>query len=917
MTTESLMRELETGTEESVVQLLAGASEKERKAASGAVIERLERALQPWVNQGLTPAQARRIIFQFAGVGKRVDFRPQLALIGTGTFGEVKRFGVATPAQAFDVLAARKPKWLGDWCKWALGASASSWPAVRRLVREGICERPEIDEYYLHMLNGGMAGLGGARQLLESDPALMDHEVWEIFRREGRREASLAQDYVGWSDALVALSAEGRISRERLLDASLEALELPFKPHNTTWYRNFHEALKPSSDERAARLPLYLALASSSVPATMKFAMKAIDAVAKAGALPVDQFLEAAIPALTGKEKGTAAAVLQLLRRALAIAPASRGRVLETAAAALEHPAADIQSAALALIEESGAAEPELKALVASKLELASAQVRERARRWAGAGGGGMGGGGAVAAAAAVLCEVERYAAGATARPDPLERERAIRPIEEVEELVLAMTRVLNQSGPTDELERVLDGVSRLCAERPRRFDDLTSPLRAETVKMFASGFLPQFSGVFSVPGCIAQLAAAWLTDKLAIKLDPSDGYLLHSALGVRPYWVAFRAKRRIARPLLSAPTHTGGWIDPVTLVERLAREAGAADEREFEADLIQALYRLAPGKQRRGEALEAAGGLQGQTGAALRHALGAAAVIPWNASAPLWQAAGRVAEGRSVATASLQWRKDQYNPEILRASMLVEPAAARDVLQLADLPLAETQPLRSVAGLRVVLQFTEADPLLRAGSLGADLLSWAAQMAPGDREAWCALGAFRLANNLDFATAVWTNREFLRVFEEPYWEAGPSAHLLLALGLMAREATEFDLARDGFIGWIGDGRLNCRLLGSTLAELFAAGVVRGLRLARAFTETARVSGKHADAVRQVTEQALAAGLPARPADQSALLEAFLEACTASGAGPSSVELRRLLEAVSGSGKGPKLARSLLALQMS
>lgn len=907
MTVESLLREMDHGTEDSVVQLLAGATEKERKAASKAVIERLERALQPWLSQGLTQAQARRVIFQFAGVGRQVDHRPQLALIGTGTLGEVKRFGVTMPAKAFDVLAARKPGWVGDWCKWALGASTFSWPVVRRLVREGLCERPEMDEYYLYMLNGAAMQGGGARQLLEADPGLLEYEVWELFRREGRREATLAADYVGWSDALVALSKEGRISRARLLDASLEALELPFKPHNTTWYRNFHEALKPTSDERAARLPFYLALASSPVPATVKFAMKAIDAVDKAGALPVSALLDAAIPALTGKEKGTAAAVLQLLRRALAKDPASRSRVLETAAAALEHPVTDIQSAALALLEESGAAMPELQALVATRLELAAAPVRERAHRWLGDDANKHGG-------TAGPKTSERYHRSTAARPDPLDCERAIQPIEDVEELVLAMTRVLNQSGPPDEVERVLDGVSRLCARRPPRFEDLTSPLRAEAAKMFESGFLPQFSGVFSVPGCMAQLAAAWLLDKLAIKWDSNDAYLIHSALGVRPYWVALRAKRGVTRPLLSAPTHTGGWIDPVKLAERLAADAGTADSREFEADLIQALYRLSPGTRRRGEALEAAGGVRGEAGEVLRHALGTGtAAIPWNASTPLWQAARLARAGRNAFTAKLQWRDHEYIPDLRCASMSVTPEPERNVLRLADVPLCETQRLRGV--LRSALQFSEPDPLLRAGSLGADLLNWAALMNPGDREPWCALGAFRLANNLDFTTAVWTNREFLRAFEEPYTEAGPAAHLLLALGLMAREATEFDLARDGFIRMIGDGRLDCRQLGSALAGLFAAGVVRGPRLARAFTDTARVSSRHADAVRQVAEHALASGLPARPADQSALLEAFLEACTTVGAGPSSGELRRLLESVNGSGKGPKLARNLLALE--
>jgi hypothetical protein len=356
---------------------------------------------------------------------------------------------------------------------------------------------------------------------------------------------------------------------------------------------------------------------------------------------------------------------------------------------------------------------------------------------------------------------------------------------------------------------------------------------------------------------------------------------------------------------LLSAPTHAGGWIDPVTLVERLMADTPAEPD-EFEADLIQALFRLAP--SRRKEALDAARGLPGEPGDAVRHALGADGV-PRSKSA-LWRAA---AEARKPGNCEyrLRWEPDKWNPGSLRASMSVEPEPVQNVLWLGDLFASDTQPFKNP---HCSPGWAATNPILR-GSAVPDLLAWASLVWPANREGWCALGAFRIANNLDWDSADWSNRVYLTVFEDRYCEMGRTAHLLLALGLMAREATEFDRARDGLIRIIGDSRLNCEWLGGALDEQFAAGVVRSGRLAKALTETARVSVRHADAVRQVFEHALGSGLPARPADQSSLLEAFLEACTASGAGPAPGGLRRLLESVSGSGKGPKLARSLLTLQ--
>lgn len=887
MTPEGLMREVEHGSEESVLLALANMSEKERKAAAAAVTACMDRAIEPYVRRGLTPAQARQAMFQWGALERRADFRPQLALLGTGTFGEVKRYHVSVPARAYDVLTARKPAWLPQWLRWVLTASQTAWPVVRRLVREGYCERPDCDEYYLLMLHG--APPMTVRQMLEDDPGLLEHEIWELFRRQGTREASLAQDYNGWADALAGLAAEGRIPRERLLDASLEALELPFKPYHTTWYRNFHEALKPTVEERAARLPLYLALASSSTPATVKFALKAIAVVEKAGALPVDAFLDAAGPALSGKEKGTAAAALRLLERAIAADPSCRDRVAEVAAAALEHPAAEIQASALALLERLGPAAGDTKALAASRLDMASSPVRQRAARWLG-----------VESAAP-----SAHYSPSWSRPDPLGGEPAIQPIEDIEDLVLTMTRVMNQGGPPDDVERSLDGLSRLCGERPARFDDLTSSLRRQVSSLFESGFAPQIAGVFNVQFAMAQLAAGWLFDKVAIRLG--NGPLsFHGVLGVRPYWVALRATRRQPRPLVSAPTHAGGWIDPVTLVNRMLRGAPAA-EREIEADLIQALLRLAPG--RRGEALDLARGLPGEHGEAIRYALGADTARPGDS--PLWTAARHLRQPPALLCA-LEWGHDKYDSHVLRASMRIQPEPSRDLRDIADVFAAGTQRLAMGLGLA-----HEADPLWRAASEGPDLIAWASQIWPANREGWCALGAFRLANNLDWSNALWGNRVFLAAFEEPYWEMGPAAYLLLALGLMAREATESACARNGLIRVIGDGRLDCERLGAALAGLFADGVVRGSRLANALRETARESVRHASAVRQAMEAALARGLPPRPADQSALLESFLEACTASGGAPGSSGLRALLESVRGAGKGPKLARSLLALRPS
>src|SRR5207247_905024 len=68
-----------------------------------------------------------------------------------------------------------------------------------------------------------------------------------------------------------------------------------------------------------------------------------------------------------------------------------------------------------------------------------------------------------------------------------LDPARQITPIGSVEELIDLFAAVLENEGPPDEIERVLDGVSRLCAEHPADFERRTGPLRKRARTLLAS----------------------------------------------------------------------------------------------------------------------------------------------------------------------------------------------------------------------------------------------------------------------------------------------------------------------------------------------------------------------------------------------------------------------------------------------
>src|SRR5260370_31246152 len=75
-----------------------------------------------------------------------------LALYATATLSEINDLGVRTlwDERLHGILAARCSAWLEAWAGWTLEANGGSWRVIRRLVREGVCKRPETDpNYYL------------------------------------------------------------------------------------------------------------------------------------------------------------------------------------------------------------------------------------------------------------------------------------------------------------------------------------------------------------------------------------------------------------------------------------------------------------------------------------------------------------------------------------------------------------------------------------------------------------------------------------------------------------------------------------------------------------------------------------------------------------------------------------------------
>jgi hypothetical protein len=171
-----------------------------------------------------------------------------------------------------EVVAHRPAEWRNRFSARLVANHAPWWRVVRALERRGLATLPHDDDYLVGMVAGFSRAHAPVVEQLTADPELIEL-AWRLFEVEGGGEFSLAafDKYQGtgsrgWSAAFRALAADGRLDRDRLLDASLAALGRDFAQFRAHWFSAFHEALEPTVDERLARQTTYGALLSLDPP---------------------------------------------------------------------------------------------------------------------------------------------------------------------------------------------------------------------------------------------------------------------------------------------------------------------------------------------------------------------------------------------------------------------------------------------------------------------------------------------------------------------------------------------------------------------------------------------------------------------------------------------------------------------------
>jgi hypothetical protein len=918
-----------------------------------------------------------------------------IAVLATCTLTELKtlgQFAVADAEPAFQILSTRRPPWLTEYAECLIRENVHRWPLVRALVRRGLCDRPQHENYILGTIVC-MIGFWGSDELigptygslvanLRKDSDLLKHEIWQLFQIEGQGELSLAahDKYLGaesdnycWSLALKKLSKKGDLSRDRLLDESLGALNRGFAQFRVAWFSQFHELLEPTAKERLKLQDKYLLLLASPIPPTVTFALDALDIIDKERPIAADAIIESLQPVLLAKHKGTARRAVQWLDRLASREAKCKAQAASAAAQALAHEAVDVQKAAIEVLMKHGSAkDASLKKQVAQAAAGIAASLRKRLDAWLGDAAaesklakqakpaGKVGGGLAdlekqiaaipgkwvrlagipslIAAAKAGRAEITALDFGPLDVPR-LDPAAALAPVKDLDEWIDVCAHFLESPEEIDEGERVLEGVSRLCDQSPDDDDRtrLLGPLMKRIEKVYSGSCWP-FLG-WSLRDDVCGVVRAWITGKTVIakaKKDRQGDVAWHFADKDRPLgamaisdapalWalsqrsqeLAERAAERRVRPLLSAATHRGGWLDPLVFANRLLAW-DKLGEQPPHYDAILALLRLAP--DHRAAALKRIGKLKGELADVARYALGGEKP-KIGKTAAVWVAAAR-ARDPLADDPLVEKRFPGLGPgggTAARYHWKFRPFIASDLTYYFDRYRWQVEPdLPSKVELDLPSVLMNRLPELPDSSAGAAEVRWHGALWPAGREAHLVRGTRLLANNVDWFQPQWGNKTYLEPLLDGDEPLGELARTALCLGLSAKEPGEHTLAADVLAAAISDGRVDGATLAQILATLLTTAGIQPRRWGKVFGDVARISPLHAHIVGLTLENTLAAAgksLAAPPKDVHHVLELLLELLAETGTAVTNPATRDALTQITGSGKAAKAAKALLAIQ--
>lgn len=579
-----------------------------------------------------------------------VWLQSKVAVIATAswsTLKEVNWFGLSDGMEA--VLRSRRPEWTLDFLEKIIGRielhsnMAPYWELYRRFRMEGIVGQRRCDsitELMFAVLSGSRysekwkreKGEAGSSVVtgLKNDSGLIENELWGIFEIETFRRNwcyTTHDRFHVWKNAFCELIAEGTIPAARVIDGCFNAMNRPlFTDHHVKWFVQLLELLiekLPITDVELTADARFLELLEHRHANPRGLGLKVFERVLNSGKLELAGMAARLNLVLREPAKAKPKKALGFLKKIAQKNPALREEVFAADLKALEHEAVEIQEAALDLLLEFSALDvPGVREQLEKTAPLLASSVRRK-----------IPGGDAKKEISATKKPL------VVAHPPTIHRE-PIAPIKTFEELLDAAVILLESANDRDEIDRFLDGISRLGSKKPEGFEEMTAPLLKRAIKMLGTSsnlginpkylkdknarylaIFPPFTGESIAADCF-YLILSWLGGELPKCATTEYRNRFHGNASIvemkfrgktwvyvrdeghreecPAYWIftenaesiAKQVLAGISRPRLSAPTHRGGWIDPGVFVHRLI-EAKKSKIAHEDIDRVLGILRL------------------------------------------------------------------------------------------------------------------------------------------------------------------------------------------------------------------------------------------------------------------------------------------------------------------------------------
>jgi hypothetical protein len=891
-----------------------------------------------------------------------------LAILAIGPSAEVRKVNVSHIQRQGDavvkILIDRRPEWIDEWInhKLSLSPPQISWNLLRELIHAKVCQKPDHPGYCTLMIGMGwysqLKNQVPLSQTLLDEPDLIE-DIWKLF------EHNVAPFYEGgpWGSALADLAEKQVLDRHRLLNGALRSLHKDLRSDGLAGYMRFYQDLRPTREERIVQQPVFLELLSHRVSSVVAFALDELSQLDKQDALDGEGFLTSVKSVFALKPKTHPQKALKLIynlaRRHEELVPKAVNATLE----AFSHTSTEVQGKAAELLEawqshlhrdhlvEIRERMAELGATARSKVEkilkerdslnapvmvvalasnvdgLASQLTNLHSQA------------GQIDGKWKQLAGVDEAfkAANEERLPSPAEFDlldapllsatEPIVPIQSVDELFDAVAHAIEVLESADEMERILDGISRLCDQEPADFHLRAAPLIGRMTSDITGDSNRGLRSPASLPVSVRGLILSWLHRRLCpVENQPWGGSAMYPFAAVRGF-IDVRMDEMESRvikfqtaPLLAAPTHRRGWIEPREFIRRFKLVSAKGEVPR--ADLIQALLRLAP--DNRDRALSDAKDISGDMARAVRWALGSdgGPITNDQEMFPIWLAAGRARQPQGTLD-----QLAEIVPEKIAEFALLPPTYTWRPQRRED---KLSYRRGGEVGMRVdahpagipssnmwlypALALYEPAQRNTFGFDFACVTDWLTSVWPLNTDPRLSVGAELLCQRVNAPASTYEpNYIYLAPLLEPDRPWTELAYLVAWIALISKDADSHGAGIDALILAIEDGRADPTRSAQVLLQLLSGDWVKLNRVSDACRDIARLSPLHTWWMAEMLQRFLA-GIEEAPNDVYHLLALLVELLSELQITVDSAASQRLASVKLG-GKGAKLLQQLLKLE--